>query len=107
VQVAVTVDRLSEGGAKPPGRAICLGVDRSGPWWTGSLMEKPTFTRTKLSGVRAIMTIMRVPVGELICQTVIGRIPVLKCPLPDVRGCLWLYPVIAGIKYCRFLRTRL
>jgi hypothetical protein len=54
------------GGAKPPGQAICLGVGRPDPWWTGSLMEKSTFIRANLSGVRVIMIIMRVSVEELL-----------------------------------------
>jgi hypothetical protein len=49
---------------------MCLGVDRPGPWLTGSLMEKPTFTRMNLSGVRVIIAIMCVPVGEFLCQAV-------------------------------------
>jgi hypothetical protein len=59
----MVLDRLS-GGAKPPGKAICLGVDRPGPWWTGSLMEKSTFTRTNLSDVSVIVVIICVLVGE-------------------------------------------
>jgi hypothetical protein len=59
-------------GVKPPGQAICLGVDRSGPWWTESLMEKSIFTRTNLSGAKVIMVIMHVPVGELLSQVVTG-----------------------------------
>jgi hypothetical protein len=35
-------------------------------------MEKPAFTRACLSDVRVIMTIMRVPVVEQLCQAVIG-----------------------------------
>jgi hypothetical protein len=35
-------------------------------------MEKPTFTRVNLSGVRVIMVIMRVLVEELLCQAMMG-----------------------------------
>jgi hypothetical protein len=42
-------------------------------------MEKPTSSMVNLSDVRVIMMIMRVLLEELICQTVMGRIPVLKC----------------------------
>jgi hypothetical protein len=59
---------------RPLGRAICLSVDRLGPWWTGSLMEKPAFTRTNLSDVRVIMTIMRILGKELLCQVTMGWI---------------------------------
>jgi hypothetical protein len=31
---------------------------------------------------------MRVPVGELLCQAVMGWVLVLECPLLDVRGLL-------------------
>jgi hypothetical protein len=84
-------------GAKPPGWAICLGVDRPGPWWTGSLIEKPAFTRVNLSNVKVIMTIIRVLVKELLCQTVMGQIPVLECLLSSARGRLWLRPFMPGI----------
>jgi hypothetical protein len=59
---------FQEGGARPLGWVICLDVDRPGPWWIGSLMEKPTFTRVNLSDVRVIMTIMHVLMEELLCQ---------------------------------------
>jgi hypothetical protein len=44
-----------------------LGVEHRGFWWTESLMEKLAFTSTKLSNVKVIIMIMRVPVEELIC----------------------------------------
>jgi hypothetical protein len=81
-------------GAKHPGWAICLGVDRSGPRWTGSLMKKPAFTRASLSDVRVIILIIRVLVEELLCQSVIGWILVLECLFvrcawaPAVTSCL-------------------
>jgi hypothetical protein len=67
----VALDHFSRG-VKPPGWAICLCVDRPGPWWIRSLMEKPTFTRMNLSDVRVIMAIMRVLVEELLCKVVTG-----------------------------------
>jgi hypothetical protein len=65
-------------------------------------MEKLAFTRVNLSDVRVIMVIMRVLVEELLCQTVMGCIPVLECLLPGVHGCLWLHHFLAGIKCCCF-----
>jgi hypothetical protein len=70
-------------------------------------MEKPVFSRTNLSDVRVIMTIMLVLMEELLCQTVMGLIPVLECLLLGACGCLWLCPVMPGIKWRCFLRTRL
>jgi hypothetical protein len=69
-------------------------------------MEKPTFTRMNLSGVRVIMAIMCAPTGELLCQVVMGWILVLKCPLSDARRVLWLRAIMLGIKCRRFPRTR-
>jgi hypothetical protein len=64
-------------------------------------MEKPSFTRANLPNVRLIMMIMCIPVEELLCQTVTGRIPVLKFLLSGVCGRLWPRPVVSGIKcYC-------
>jgi hypothetical protein len=73
----VALDCLSKR-VKPLSRAICLSVDRSGPWWTRSLMEKPASTKMKLSDVRVIMAIMCVHVGELLCQAVTGGIHVVS-----------------------------
>jgi hypothetical protein len=70
-------------------------------------MEKTTFARTNLFGVRVIMVIMHVPVGELLCQAVTGWIPVLKCPLAGACGLLWLCPIMPDIKCHRFPRIRL
>jgi hypothetical protein len=95
------------GGAKPRGWAICLSIDRPGPWWTRSLMEKPTFTRASLSDVRVIMAIMHIFVGELLYQAVIGRIPVLECMLSGVCGHLWLHSIMSSMKWHCFSRTRL
>jgi hypothetical protein len=41
-------------------------------------MEKSAFTRTYLLYIRVIMVIISVPLVEPLCQTVIGRIPVLE-----------------------------
>jgi hypothetical protein len=53
------------------------------------------------------MTIMRVPVEELLCQMVMERILVLKCSLLNVCGLLWLHPIMPGIKCRHLLRTLL
>jgi hypothetical protein len=72
----VVLDCLSEGGGgvvRPSGWGIYLCVDRPGPWWTESLMEKPTFTKMNLSNVRVIMSIIGVLVAELLSQVVMGE----------------------------------
>jgi hypothetical protein len=51
-------------------------------------MEKPTFFRESLSDERVIMTLMCVPVEELLYQPVMRRIPVLKYLLSGAHGCL-------------------
>jgi hypothetical protein len=66
-------------------------------------MEKLAFTTTNLTGVRVIMVIMRFPMGELLCQAITGRIPVLECPLPGARECLRLRPLMLSIKWRYFL----
>jgi hypothetical protein len=63
---------LGGGGAKPSGWMIYVGVDRLGPWWTGSFMENLTLIRASLSDVRATTMIMHVLVVELLCQVVTG-----------------------------------
>jgi hypothetical protein len=70
-------------------------------------MEKPAFTRVNLFDVRLILTIMRVPVVELLYQVAMRWISVLKCLLSGARGCLWSCPIVPGIKYYRFSRIRL
>jgi hypothetical protein len=100
----VALDHLS-GGAKPLGRAIRLDLDCLGPWWTGSFMENPAFTRASLSNVRDIMMIIHVLVEELLCQTVMGRIPTLECLLSGTRGRLWLRPILPSIKWHLYPRT--
>jgi hypothetical protein len=49
-------------------------------------MKNPTFIGASLSDVRAIMVIMCVLVVELLCQMMMGRVPVLECLLPDAHG---------------------
>jgi hypothetical protein len=61
-------------------------------------MEKPAFTRANLSDIRVIMTIMRVPVKELLCQAVTGQIPLLKCLWSSMRRSLWSHPIVLNIK---------
>jgi hypothetical protein len=70
-------------------------------------MEKLVFSRMNLSDVRVIITITRVPVKDLLCQTVMGRIIVLECPLSKVCGRLSLRPVVPDIKWCYFSSIRL
>jgi hypothetical protein len=70
----VTLHCIS-GGAKPPGWPTFLGLDRSGPWRTGSLLENLAFTE---SDVRVIMSIIRVLIEELLCKAVTGQILVLE-----------------------------
>jgi hypothetical protein len=57
------------GCVKPPGLDICHGVDRSGTCETKSYME-----------------IMRVPLVDLLCQTVMGWIPALEYQPPSTHG---------------------
>jgi hypothetical protein len=70
-------------------------------------MEKSTFTNACLSGVRAVMSIMRVPVVELLHQAMMGQLPVFKYLLSGMRGDLWLCLVMPDIKCHCFSRTRL
>jgi hypothetical protein len=51
------------------------------------------------------MSIMRVLVVELLYQTVMGRIPVLECLMPEVCRCLWLCLILSGIKCHCYPRT--
>jgi hypothetical protein len=52
-------------------------------------VDKLSFTRANLSGVKVIRVMMHVPMVELLRQTVIGQIPVY---FPVVR-CMWM-PVV-------------
>jgi hypothetical protein len=49
-------------------------------------MEKLTFTRACLSDVSVILAIMRIPLVELLCRTVMGWLPALEYLLPGMRG---------------------
>jgi hypothetical protein len=82
----VIVDLLSGGGGgvKPMGRAICLGVDRLGPWWTRSFMEKLVFNRVNLSDVRVVMMIMCVFMEGLLD----GDGTNLSTHVPVCQGCV-------------------
>jgi hypothetical protein len=44
-------------------------------------MERPAFTRMNLSDVKMIMVIMHVLKEEVLCQVVMGWIPILECML--------------------------
>jgi hypothetical protein len=68
-------------------------------------MWKAAFSKAKLSDVRVIMTIMCVCMVELLCQAPTGWILVLKYLLSGVCGHMWQHPVVADIKYHRFLRS--
>jgi hypothetical protein len=92
------------GGAKPPGLDIGCIVDRLGTCVTESYMEKLTFTR--VSYIRDIMAIMRVPLVESLCQTVMGWIPALNCMLSGTREFLWPCLVTSGNKCRRFPRPQ-
>jgi hypothetical protein len=72
------------GGGGTPGRAMCFGVDRMGPYWTRSFMENPAFTGPSLSDITLMMVIMCVLVVELLCQAVTGSTRVL------VARCVWV-----------------
>jgi hypothetical protein len=62
-------------------------------------MEDPSFTGVSLSYVRVIMMIMCVLMVELLCQAVIGRVPVLECLLLGAHGHQRLRHVMSGIKW--------
>jgi hypothetical protein len=51
-------------------------------------MEKLTFTRACLSGIRVITVIMRAPLINLLCQTVMGWILALEYLLSGTRGAM-------------------
>jgi hypothetical protein len=69
-------------------------------------MEKP-FTRVNLSDISMIMETIHVLMEELLCHAVMGHILVLECLLSGARVCLWLRPVMSGIKWCCFLMIQL
>jgi hypothetical protein len=55
------------GDAKPPGLDIYRSVDCLSICEIESYMKKGAFTNAYLSDIRVIMTIMRVPMIELLC----------------------------------------
>jgi hypothetical protein len=70
-------------------------------------MEKPTITRDNLSDLRVIIAIMHVLMEELLCQEVMGRIPILESLFLGARGHLWLCPIMPSIKSGCFPRIQL
>jgi hypothetical protein len=58
-------------------------------------MENPAPIGASLSDVRAIMAVICVLVVKLLCQAMMGRVPLLECLLSGMRGCLWLHFVLA------------
>jgi hypothetical protein len=52
------------------------------------------------------MSIIHVPLLELLCQTMMGLIPALERLLPDTRGRLWPRLIVLGIKCRCFPRLR-
>jgi hypothetical protein len=79
---------------KPPSLNICHGVDCPDTCETESHMENSVFTRACLSDIKVIIEIMRVLLGELLCQAAMRRIPTLEYLLSG--------PVVPDNKYCRF-----
>jgi hypothetical protein len=67
-------------------------------------MENPAFTKTSLSDGKVIMAIMYVLSLDLLCQAVMGRVPVLECLLLGARVCQRLRPILFGFKWPRSLR---
>jgi hypothetical protein len=61
-------------------------------------MENPNLIEASLSNVSVSMSIMRVLVVELLCQVVMGQIPVLECLLLGTRGRMLLCLVLPSIK---------
>jgi hypothetical protein len=61
-------------------------------------MKKLAFTKENISDFRVIMTIMRVPVEELLCWAATGWIPVLKYLMSGARWHLGSCHVVPGIK---------
>jgi hypothetical protein len=84
---------------------IRLGVDRLGPWWTGSFMDNPTFIAVRLSDVRVIMTIMHVLVVDLPGQAVMDGFKYSSACLPGARGCLQAGLVWSSIKWLCYPKT--
>jgi hypothetical protein len=61
-------------------------------------MENPAFTEMSLSDGKVIMAIMHVLSLDLLCQAVMGRVPVLECLLLGARVCQRLRPILFGFK---------
>jgi hypothetical protein len=59
-------------------------------------MEKLAFTRAHLSNVRVNMMIVRVPLVDLLCQTMMGWILALEYLLPGTHGCMWSRLIMLG-----------
>jgi hypothetical protein len=79
-------------------------VSCPGPWWIRAFMGGLALIGVSLSDVRVIMMIMRVLMVKLLCQVVMGWVPVLECLLPDTRGCQRIHPFLSGIKRRCLLR---
>jgi hypothetical protein len=71
---------------------------------TESYVEKLAFTRVCLSCVRLTMTIMCVPLVELLCKAAMGQFQALDYMLSGARGLLWPRPILRGNKCYRFPR---
>jgi hypothetical protein len=68
-------------------------------------MDNSTFLGASLSDVKVIMTIMHILIVKLLCQMVMGWIPVLECPLPGTHGRLGLCLNLSSIKWPHNSRT--
>jgi hypothetical protein len=75
-------------GCEVPGADDLLWCGRPGSLTGRTFHEETRTCWGVLPGIRVIMMIMHAHVVELICQAVMGRAPVLKCLVLDVRGCL-------------------
>jgi hypothetical protein len=67
------------GGVKLQRLDIYHSVGHLGPRWTGSFIEKPTFTEAHLFSVRVIVAIMCVLMVEQLCRSVMGWISAIQC----------------------------
>jgi hypothetical protein len=91
-------------GARPYGTSNPLWCGPPGSLVDWFFMGRPAFFEGSLSDVRMIMAIWHVPMVELICQVVMGLVPVLECLLSGTRGRLGLCLVLFGIKWPRYTR---
>jgi hypothetical protein len=71
---------------------------------TWGVEGQPCPYRVSLSDVRVVIAIMCAFVVKLMCQAAMRRIPALKCLPPGACGCLWLCPILSGIKWPLFPR---